>query len=229
MKVYATLTECEKSKSKISAPEQAIVFDWDDTLLPTIFLKKYGNGNMNKEDLINLLEQYESDWDEFDLFVSKFLKKLNRKSDLYIISNAKLNWIKTSCAILMPRTNKFLKRLEKNDRLISAREMYFSDRPCDEELIGKGTKNDWKSFTFFKVLSHYKTIISLGDAEYERYALFAIPNLKNKMVKKNIRLLKRPEMDELLDQLVYICSDWEALVKEDQKIDVDVFIKISNE
>ena len=217
--------KCEITVSRIFIPDQAIVFDWDDTLLPTSFIKGFAKGRMTEDVLKNIREEYESEWIEYDRFVSKFLKLLSRQSDLYLITNAKLNWVKASSSILLPQTHKFLRKIEMKNRLISAKEQFFLARPFDEALIGKATKRDWKSYAFFNYLSKYKSIISFGDAEFERTALFSLPDLKNEMIKKNIKLLKHPDMGELLDQLVFIYKQWKSIVKEGENVDVDVHLK----
>ena len=204
---------------------RALVFDWDDTLLPTSFLKDFSNGHLDRENLQKIRDQYHSDWLEFDRLVSSLLKAFSKKYDLYIITNARLNWLKVSSSILMPKTKKFFNKLEEKGRLLSAREVFFQKRPWDESLIGVKTKKDWKPFTFFSVLSRYRHIVSIGDAEFERNALFSIPGLDKNIIKKNIKLIKRPTFYELQDQLVFLWQQWPVMVKEGEDVGVDIVIK----
>lgn len=223
MNIFAsTHSQTDKKISNLYSADQAIVFDWDDTLIPSSFLEASGNGSLDKQDLRRILQLEPTEWKKLDHFVSKFLTQLGKNADLYIVSNAKLSWIKTSSSILMPLTNGVLAEIEQKKKLISAREFFFSGilKPNQKEIFE--TLPDWKSLTFALVLGTYKNIISLGDSDYERRALHAMPNPENKMVKKNIKFLESPDMELLLEQLTFIKSQWNTFAQSNE--DVDLYI-----
>ena len=200
----------------------AVVFDWDDTILPSTFLKTAGNRKMDRKDLRNIYKQNKSEWDQYDSFVSQFLEELDRTTDLYIISNALICWIEYSSYELLPQTYKVLVKINQKHRLVSAREFYFNGNHRLSQKDIDASLAFWKTYTFECLLGTYKNIISLGDAEYERTALFSIPNPENNMIRKNVKLLDEPDMELLLDQLRFIKSQWETLLKDD--IVKDVYI-----
>lgn len=213
----------ENKGSSRNFSDLAIVFDWDDTILPTTFLQESGDEILSKQELMCLRDNFENILKPYDKFVSEFLTELMQTSDLYIISNAELAWIGITSSILMPQTNIVLEKLEKNNRVISAREFYFEgvEEICREQL--NQTVPDWKRFAFMSYLSTYKTVISIGDAEYERNALFAIPNPENNMIRKSIKLLDTPKEVELLHKELHLLKAyWEHILKS--KEDLDLYI-----
>jgi len=68
---------------------------------------------------------------------------------------------------------------------------------------------DWKKITFFRVIDHefkninVMNIISIGDDEYERYALKELSNTNMDKIKylKSFRLLKEPNYNEIIEQI----------------------------
>ena len=204
--------------------DQAIVIDWDDTILPTSFVRgNFRVENSYENNLKSVLELCPDEWKEFDSFVSKFLLELSRTSILYVISNAEIIWIKLSSSILMPSTNQIIGQIERERRLISAKEFYFRAKqiPYQVENIEK-TIFDWKSYTFGHVLSSYNMIISLGDSDFERTALNSVPNFREKeMIKKGLKLLDSPETIELLlTQWKLIRAKWKDFIKEEKTVDL---------
>lgn len=120
----------------------AIIFDWDDTLLPSHAIHKWGHSPGNHANLSPkekaLLKTSE---DEVIKILSKALE-LAGDGNVMIITDAQNGWIDISAEVFFPRVVPLLKRCH----IVSARSTYESiDRnPCF-----------WKMYAFQDVLQNY--------------------------------------------------------------------------
>ena len=139
-----------------------IILDWDDTLFPTSWVNKNNINIMNKNDI----QIYKKYFEKVDIYLYKFLNLITNYGDVIIITNALLNWIEISSKIL-PRTYSLLKK-KNNIKIVSARGEYSS---VTDDLM------EWKKMAFQNELvkktreKKINNIISIGDAEYEYFAL----------------------------------------------------------
>ena len=186
----------------LSKNKTLIILDWDDTLFPTTWIT---TNQINLKNNIEV-EKHKNYFNQIDIDLYNLLKKLMRCGKVIIVTNALLNWIQISTAIL-PRTMSLLDKIV----VISARGDYQSK---------SNNPMDWKKMAFkreVELLSKNKkinNIISIGDAEYEYNALI---NLYNKNT-NNYRLLKAvkfkrypniyeidEQIDTLNDNIINIC------------------------
>ena len=169
-----------------------IILDWDDTLFPTTWIMKK-NVNLNdakiRQKIIN-----SSLLTELDNILYLFLKKLQEYGKIIIVTNALPIWVKISSSIL-PKTAKLLKDI----KIVSARKNY---KQISNNIM------DWKKLAFKNEVSREMTknninnIISVGDAEYEYYALIDLyKTSKNTKILKSIKLMDDPSHEIILDQL----------------------------
>ena len=85
-----------------------IIFDWDDTLLPTTFLTSNGGP---LED-IKLSDSDFQRMKEIENHVYLILKESIEKGDVYIITNAGENWVQFSSSIFYPNISELLKKIK---------------------------------------------------------------------------------------------------------------------
>jgi len=211
------------------------LIDWDDTLFPTSWVTT-NKINLQNEDSRN---EYKLYFIELDNVISKFLESLNDIGDIFIVTNASLNWIKTCLNILSLTTEVII--LNKI-RILSARDIYStkSDSPLE-----------WKIQTFRDVIHEnlkkinnirdntYLNILSLGDAKYEYIALLNLNNylLKIETIKtyiknnnfnfllKNIKFIDNPQFEYIIDQLKFVEQNRDSMINKLEFIDLKFDLK----
>jgi hypothetical protein len=93
--------------------------------------------------------------------------------DVYIVTNATIEWIKSCMNTCYPQLWKAHGDL-LSSKLISARDEFEDMNPSDPTL--------WKSLTFEKILKSVKgfqSVFSIGDSQSERQALFSVVKYLN--------------------------------------------------
>ena len=193
-----------------------IILDWDDTLFPTSWVNKN-----NIEILNNTQVLYKKYFKNIDISLLKLFKILSQCGDIIIITNALLNWIEISSRILH-LTGKFIK-CNKNIKIVSARKEYsgVSDNLMDWKKLA--FKNEFEKKTQEKLINN---IISIGDAEYEYYALLNLyendPN--NFRLLKSVKFLKYPNNNQILEQINIVNNAIENICTHSGHLD----LRISN-
>jgi hypothetical protein len=169
-----------------------IILDWDDTLFPTSWVNK------NNINIININKLgYQRFFEKIDISLNKLFSNLVNLGDILIITNALLNWIDISSKILPLSYNLF--KNNKNIKFVSARGEYSS---LTDDI------NNWKNLAFINELNkktHQKNInniISIGDAEYEYFALINLYNKNNNnRLLKAVKFIKYPDNYNIYEQI----------------------------
>ena len=167
-----------------------IIFDWDDTLLPTSFLTPKGTFS---ED-IQLSSSDCKKMQQIANYVYDILKESIEKGDVYIITNAGINWVQFSANLFYPNISELLKKI----KIISARGEYEKSFP--------GNLRQWKIQAFLNLLKNVDNklvtnIICIGDSLFEMEAgRILASNFKEAFI-KTIKFREAPKLDELLKQL----------------------------
>lgn len=188
-----------------------IIFDWDDTLLPSTALMNAGitlqSVMMNKE-VYNQFRQHE-------IHVIKILQRaITLYAKCYIITNAETGWVELSAAKFMPNVVPLL----NNIIIISARSMF--------QEYNINNANIWKTMAFrarVLALVNPKTelnIISFGDSECERNALLSISYQFKSARTKNIKFITGPTIEQLTRQLEMIVNNFQFLFQHDGNLDL---------
>jgi hypothetical protein len=196
-----------------------IIIDWDDTLYPTTWMN---NNKINLRDNI-IKEKYMLFLKDLDKSISNLLRNINKRGDIYIITNASISWIDT-CLKTLPNTDDIIRN--GNIRKISARDIYQNKYPAKE----------WKIITFGNLIKSIMTkinnedvlnIISLGDADYEYNALINLENIinRNKYLLKSIKFISKPEYNYILDQLHFINNNHNNIINKIGFIDLIIDVK----
>lgn len=187
-----------------------IILDWDDTLFPTTWHK-------TKEIDLTCPNSRYKNLDHFknlDNHLSKLVGKIKNYGHMVIITNASPEWIKLSLSIL-PKTKHNL----KNVQIISARKRYQN----------KLHESEWKMKTFDDLIEEkirkfkYTNILSLGDSDYEHYALlnlFDHDKLQHKYL-KSIKFIKSADYDIIIDQINIINNNIKKICQSKRHLDLD--------
>jgi hypothetical protein len=188
-----------------------IIFDYDDTLLATHFISS-NNISLDKSISKEILDLF----NELSLQVLKVLNKAILYGNVVIITNAHSEWIEESLKKLMPIVYKFI--INKKIKLISARDEMGKTIPDPTR---------WKAIIFqkyFELTFQNKdniNVLSFGDNYYDRYALF---NLTSSSVnlRKNIKLLEKPTMHQLINQLILIDILFHKIIPFNRELDIRI-------
>lgn len=207
------------------------IIDWDDTLFPTTWFNK-NNIDLNKR---NSLIEYNLYFLELDKTISLMLDSLNKIGDIFIVTNANINWIK-SCLLNLNLTRKII--INNNIRIVSARDSYsqINSSPTEWKIL---TFQDIVEDIINKINKNIKpntiiNIISIGDAMYEYMALINLDNfiksyLNDKKIKdnkdfnyllKNIKFIEKPDFDCVIDQINVLHKNSNDIVNKLEFIDL---------
>ena len=177
-----------------------IIFDWDDTLLPTTFLTP--NGYYNDKMVLNHSEN-----EQFKLIeksVYKVLTMALEKGETYIITNAAPGWVEYTANKYFPS----ILRVLKNIKVLSARGGYEKQYPKDYR--------QWKIQTFLEMKKEFESnlitnILCMGDSMNEMIAGHLLSSKFNKAYIKTIKFRESPKLKILYKQLLMIVEKFNEI------------------
>lgn len=198
-----TDTQADTKADTTSLPESfserqtIVIFDWDDTLLCTTFLRQW-EGRQMPAVVMRHLQGVER-------AVRHLLETALRLGQVFIITNATLDWVGHTARKAMPG----LLPLLQNVPVISARDRYADQHPED---IGK-----WKTLAFLDLQREFDSnilanIISLGDSTFEMDAAHVMSGQFARAQTKTIKFHQHPTAEELLKQLQCVTSKFEVII-----------------
>lgn len=192
-----------------------IFVDWDNTLLPTNLLTndshyfKYG---VISDDMLKQLAQLEKS-------VETLLDSILAQANLFIVTNAELNWVNLSAQTYFPKLYKKL----GNYKIISARDLH-----CD-----KFPKNiaKWKYEVFKQIIDKIKKdsnmkvhVVNIADGDLEYDAIKLLFKLHQNFYIKNVQIIEQSSISKLKKQLDLINTNLDTIVKHNG--DLTVKLKI---
>jgi len=177
-----------------------IIFDWDDTLLPTTFLTP--NGEYNDKLVLS-----QSEADQFKLIekaVYKILTTALEKGETYIITNAAPGWVEYTGNKFYPS----IIRVLQNIKVLSARGAYEKSYPKDYR--------QWKIQTFLEMKKEFDSnlitnIMCMGDSMIEMEAGHLLSSKFNKAYIKTIKFRESPRLKVLYKQLLMIIEKFNEI------------------
>jgi len=202
--------------------QTVMIFDWDDTLLPSTWLTLHG---MRLDDDTVVPEELEKLLTTLSEQVMRTLESACELGNVLIVTNAETGWIELSGRKFMPNLTAYLEK--KNFRVVSARSMY--------EPTGVTSPFEWKNRAFSHEIEQYFTqlpshqssckrnIISFGDSAHEREAIL---NLDRFMVAdhvtKSLKFVERPMIDQLKKEHELINGCLRQIVYHSMNLDLCV-------
>lgn len=209
----------DTSQEVFSTAETVLIFDWDDTMLPSTWVQLQG--------LCLDAECVPTEWQQEQLnrlaeHAEETLRVAKRCGTVVLVTNAERGWIELSCQKFMPRLYPSLEDV----KLLSARTTYETpDQPSPLE---------WKACAFaseierifgadvIQCADHRKNVMSLGDSVHEREALLrataALPNCRS----KSLKFVERPEVEQLRMEHSLVAGCLRRLVHHDGNLDLCV-------
>ena len=190
-----------------------IIFDWDDTLLPTSFLTK--GGNFYEEMELSPSEQKKMN--EIQDLVLELLTETTEKGTVYIITNAGKGWVEYSANKFYPKIIPVLDKVKIV--IVSARGEY--------EDIYPGNSRQWKIEAFLMIpntvnISIVTNIICLGDSLFEMEAGRILASRFTEAFIKTIKFRETPKLDELIKQLKLVCKQFNSIYSSIKNLTIRV-------
>ena len=188
-----------------------IIFDWDDTLLPTSFLTPEGVFNEN----INLSDVEKEKILKLEQAVFKLLTEAVEKGNVYIITNAGNGWVEYSANKFYPSIIPILEKI----KIISARGEY--------EKIFPGNSRQWKIEAFLNLQKNLNiklvtNIICIGDSLFEMEAGRILASKFTEAFVKTIKFREAPKLDELIKQLTLVCIQFGTIYSSIKNLTIRV-------
>jgi len=200
-----------------SFEETILIFDWDDTILPSAWVQSQGL-RLDEESVVS--EYQAEQLQQIAELAIETLRAAKQHGTVVMVTNAERGWIELSCQKFMPSLCPML----ENIKLLSARTTYES-RQCASPL-------DWKICAFRSELSRYygdaalgdcskrKNVLSLGDSMHEREALLrsaaGLPNCRS----KSLKFVERPDIAQICKQHSLITGCFERIIHHDGNLDL---------
>ena len=188
-----------------------IIFDWDDTLLPTTFLTPGGVFNEN----IILRDIEKEKFLKLEQAVFKLLTEAVEKGNVYIITNAGYGWVEYSSNKFYPSIVPILEKI----KIISARGEY--------EKMFPGNSRQWKIEAFLNLqksvnIKLVTNIICIGDSLFEMEAGRILASKFTEAFIKTIKFREAPKLDELLKQLKLVCIQFGSIYSSIKNLTIRV-------
>ena len=177
-----------------------IIFDWDDTLLPTSFLISKGIFNSYLE--LTKLEKKRIS--ELEDIVNKLLILSVDKGDVYIITNSDKGWVEYSSKLIYPSISNILQKI----KIISAKSEY-------QELY-PGDSRRWKINAFVNLtndldVTKITNIICSGDSVFEIEAGKILASKFTQAFIKTVKFKEKPELEEVFKQVMLVALQFNTI------------------
>uniref|UniRef100_A0A0G4GS44 Uncharacterized protein n=1 Tax=Chromera velia CCMP2878 TaxID=1169474 RepID=A0A0G4GS44_9ALVE len=172
-----------------------LIFDWDDTLLPSSWLAEY---QMRLDEDCIVPDALKDQLAELSDRVLRTLEAARTAGTITIVTNAENGWVELSGRKFLPKVCDFVK--EHKLRVLSARSTY--------EPMGFETPLDWKTEAFNAELRRHfsqpglesvrRNVVSFGDSAHERQAILDVTRkMGGDIVTKSLKFVERPSIDQL--------------------------------
>lgn len=203
--------------ARLAPCENLIIFDWDDTLFPTTWLREQGLLETEARVTPEQGEQLQALADS----VALTLEAAKRRGGVAIVTNAEQGWVEMSCEAIMPSLQAHLEGV----RIVSARSRY--------EKHGIFAPTTWKCLAFEELVGEFysafdqsgvtlrRNIASLGDAEHEMEALKWVAT-GTECHAKCLKFVQQPCLEQLLEQHELIAGFIDDVVDHDGNLDYEI-------
>eukprot|EP00416_Gambierdiscus_australes_P033807 CAMPEP_0171095366 /NCGR_PEP_ID=MMETSP0766_2-20121228/43131_1 /TAXON_ID=439317 /ORGANISM="Gambierdiscus australes, Strain CAWD 149" /LENGTH=265 /DNA_ID=CAMNT_0011554163 /DNA_START=48 /DNA_END=845 /DNA_ORIENTATION=- len=177
--------------SPFSQEDTIIIFDWDDTILPSSWMQSEGlTLDSGSRPSFEQAAQLRS----LARCAARTLQSAKRFGHVVLVTNAERGWIELSCHKFMPGLAPLLEGL----KIVSARSSY--------ERLGVASPVEWKCRAFQSECSSFfrlagterrRNVVSLGDSLNERSALFCVTKDMQNCCTKSLKFMEQPDVVQL--------------------------------
>lgn len=202
------------SVAPFSVEDTILIFDWDDTMLPSTWIQEQG---LRLDDDSVPSEEQQTQLATMAEFAMQTLRVAKRHGKVVLVTNAECGWIELSCQKFMPALFPSLQDVH----ILSARSTY--------EQQGVTSPFEWKYLAFESEIhsffepftsAQHKNVISFGDSAHEREALIRVTECMPGCRTKSLKFVERPEVDQLLKEHELITGCFKHIVNHDGNLDL---------
>jgi hypothetical protein len=210
--------DCEQMfTNRFAAEDTFLIFDWDDTLLPTTWIEKQG---LRLDEASVLSKEQELQLQYMTELAKQTLEAAKAHGEVILVTNAERGWVELSCHKWMPALLDCLQDV----RVLSARSTY--------EQQGVAQPSEWKYLAFQQELARFceepfggsttrrTNIISIGDSPHEREALIRVTEDMQASCIKAVKLMQKPDVAQLRQQHELMGGCIRDLVNHDGHLDL---------
>lgn len=212
------LSDDEKAEpaSRFGFADTILIFDWDDTILPSTWIQQQG---LRLDDQSWPNREQRRQLRVLARRGAQTLRAAKALGGVVLVTNAERGWIELSCRKFLPTLWPSLESL----KILSARSVY--------EKPGVTSPSEWKTLAFAQEIKRYykdlpidrrKNIMSFGDSAHERRALFQVVKHISNCCTKSFKLEAAPNVQQLQKQLELIRACLVHFVCHDGNLDLCV-------
>lgn len=223
------------SQAQFSQPDQTIIiFDWDDTLCPSTWMRKHARFD-NKGRPCRIEPETKMELTMLTDQIIPLLLSAQQLGKVVMVTNARRPWVDTSCKNFLPSVRRHLQELP----IIYALELVGEEEVAKDFNGNTGgllteTKARAMKAAVTEFYSRYegqswKNVVSVGDALFEHNAIrqvvadrMAEEQTSKKCRTKTIKLLEGPTIAGLVVQLSILESWLPKIVSADKDVDIDL-------
>jgi len=211
-----------KEETKTAKVAPLFLFDWDDTLLASSYLR--GKGYRLDAEFQRTTE-VEEGLRELEVSILDTLNAaLQLSSNVCVVTNAEQGWVQMSAQKFVPAVWPLLSKL----KIISARSTFEQSHPNNPV--------QWKFCAFqehvqaafgvseSKVVKH---VVSFGDSQVEREAVRAVTRSLTSCRTKSVKFAESPSLRELVRELQLVTNCMTYVVTHDGDLDLQLSITIN--
>jgi hypothetical protein len=197
--------------SIFTAEETLLIFDWDDTVLPSSWIKEQGlklslDAHLTPDQVKHLEQLAEC--------TARAILAAKRLGTVIIVTNSTEGWVEMSCWKFMPS----LERALEGVRIVSAR--------SDYEKHGIKCPVEWKVRAFDKEVGGLeggrRNLICLGDSMHEHAALSLVAQRLPRVRAKSLKFLSFPQVPQLIEQHELLLQCLDDVVGHDGNLNLEV-------
>jgi hypothetical protein len=206
--------DCDSPRGPFTFKETILIFDWDDTVLPSSWIQEQGL-SLSQDSVVS--EDQQAQLTTIARQAVQTLTIAKRHGKVVLVTNAERGWIELSCEKFMPT---LLPALD-DVKIVSARSTY--------EHQGVSSPFEWKHLAFNREIQTFyeafaddqrKHVISFGDSAHEREALIRVTERLRSCCTKSLKFVERPEVDQLLREHELISGCFKHIVNHDGNLDL---------
>mmetsp|Transcript_71821 Transcript_71821/g.166143 ORF Transcript_71821/g.166143 Transcript_71821/m.166143 type:complete len:272 (+) Transcript_71821:115-930(+) len=202
------------SSSTFEVEDTLLIFDWDDTMLPTRWLESQGlsldSDRAPSEEQLGHLQTLAE-------HARQTLKEAASHGTVVLVTNAEHGWVELSCQRFMPSLWPYL----QGTRVFSARSTF--------ERTGIAEPSEWKFLAFAREIGAFcslpssgrrKNFVSIGDSPHERSALIRATEGVAGCCAKSLKLMEKPDIAQLVQEHRLLIDCLADVVGYDGSLDV---------
>lgn len=217
-----------------SIDQTIIIFDWDDTLCPSTWMRKHAQFDAEGHLKAKLDNETRHELQMLADQVTPLIEAAQELGKVIVVTNAKRPWVDTSCRNFLPSCKNTIKPIPVMYALELLKDLDQQKLDKDGACLLTETKARAMKEAVTNFYSRYpnqswKNIISIGDAFFEHDAIRQvsrerpqIEGFQKKCRTKTVKLLEGPSIAGMVVQLSIIESWLAKIVQLDNDVDIDL-------